>query len=206
MITDEIQEIEKQYEKEVEGLVKKSGQLLQSKYGLWVLGAITFVDSALAFPGPVDPFLGAYIMANRSRAVLALFVTVCASVVGGVMLYLLAEFFTEQILTFFAVQSETTFSSIVETFDKGTFTISFLGAFTPIPYGFVAIAAGALKGNIFMFILGSLLGRSIRYGVVAYLTYNFGERALTIAKENLTFLSIAAIGLAALYLLFRLYF
>lgn len=206
MIKEEIHQFEEQYEKEVAGLVKKSGQLLQSKYGLWVLGAITFVDSALAFPGPVDPFLGAYIIANRSRTILALIVTTAASVLGGVMLYLFAAFFTEQILDLFSAEKVATFNDIVNTFDKGTFTIAFLGAFTPIPYGIVAIAAGALKGNIFMFILGSLLGRAIRYGVVAYLTYYFGARALTIAKENLTFLSIAAIGLASLYLLFRLYF
>jgi membrane protein YqaA with SNARE-associated domain len=145
-------------------------------------------------------------MANRSRAILALFVTIAASVIGGVMLYLLAEFFTEQILAFFSVRSEAAFESIVRTFDKGTFTISFLGAFTPIPYGIVAITAGALKGNLFMFILGSVLGRGIRYGVVTYLTYFFGEKALKIAKENLTFLSVAAIGLSALYVLYRLYF
>lgn len=206
MIKEEIHQFEEQYEKEVAGLVKKSGQLLQSKYGLWVLGAITFVDSALAFPGPVDPFLGAYIIANRSRALLALIITVSASVLGGVMLYLFAAFFTEQLLDFFSPGKVAAFNDIVKTFDRGTFTIAFLGAFTPIPYGIVAIAAGALKGNIFMFILGSILGRTIRFGVVAYLTYYFGERALTIAKENLTFLSIAAIGAAALFLLYKLYF
>ena len=206
MIKEEIHQLEEQYEKEVAGLVKKSGQLLQSKYGLWVLCAITFVDSALAFPGPVDPFLGAYIIANRSRALLALAVTVAASVLGGVMLYLFAAFFTEQLLDLFSPEKVAAFNEIVKTFDRGTFTIAFLGAFTPIPYGVVAIAAGALKGNIFMFILGSILGRTIRYGVVTYLTYYFGERALKIAKENLTFLSIAAIGVAALYLLYKLYF
>jgi membrane protein YqaA with SNARE-associated domain len=206
MIKEELQQLEEQYEKEVTGLVKKSGTLLQSRFGLWILGAITFVDSALAFPGPMDPFLAAYIIANRSRVMVALIVAVAASVLGGVMLYLFSAFFTEQILTFFSAESAAAFNSVVATFDKGTFTIAFLGAFTPIPYGIVAIAAGALKGNIFMFILGSFLGRSIRFGVVAYLTYRFGERALAIAKENLSTLSIVAIGMSAFYLLYKLYF
>lgn len=205
MIKEELQNLEAEYEKEVAGIVKKSGQLLQSKYGLWVLGAITFVDSALAFPGPVDPFLGAYIIANRTRAFIAFLVTVLTSVLGGVMLYLFAEFFTEQILALFSAETVTSFNDIVKAFDKGTFTIAFLGSFTPIPYGIVAIAAGALKGNIFMFILGSLLGRSLRYGVVAYLTYRFGERALTLARENLKLASLIVIALAALYILYKLY-
>lgn len=204
MIKEELHHLEEQYEKEVFSIVQKSGQLLRSKYGLWVLAAITFVDSALAFPGPVDPFLAAYIMANRNRAWVAFIVTVLTSVLGGVMLYLLAAFFTDQILSFFEVSSPA-FDEIVQAFDQGTFMIAFLGAFTPIPYGFVVIAAGVLKGNIFMFVAGSLLGRSIRFGIVAYLTHRFGTRALDLAKENLRLFSIIAVALASLYVLYKIY-
>lgn len=205
MIRKELRQFEAQYEKEVSGIVKKSGDLLRSKYGLWILAAITFVDSALAFPGPVDPFLAAYIMANRTRAVLAVAVTVLASVVGGVMLYLFAAFFTDQILSLFSPESFAVFNQMVQAFDQGTFMLAFLGAFTPIPYGFVAIAAGALKGSLFMFIVGSVVGRALRFGVVAYFTYFFGEKALTLAKENLKLASIAAIGLIALYICYKIY-
>ncbi len=199
MIREELHQLEEQYEKEVAGIVDKTGQLLRSKYGLWVLGAISFVDSAVAFPGPVDPFLAAYIMANRSKAWLGYAVATLASVLGGVMLYLFAVFFTEQLLATLSPESTKTFNDLVQHFDQGTFMLSFLGAFTPIPYGFVVIAAGILKGNIFMLILGSLLGRGIRFGVVAYLTYRFGESALTIAKTHLKTLSIGALSLAVLY-------
>ncbi|MEY2665818.1 MAG: hypothetical protein RLZZ480_923, partial [Candidatus Parcubacteria bacterium] len=183
MIREELHQLEEQYEKEVTGIVEKSGQLLRSKYGLWVLGAITFVDSAAAFPGPIDPFLAAYIISNRTKAWLAFFLTVSASVLGGLMLYLFSSFFTDQIIGFLSVESQATFNSVVDSFDQGTFMLAFLGAFTPVPYGLVVIAAGALKGNVFMFIAGSILGRAMRFGIVAYLTYRFGERAVTLAKE-----------------------
>jgi membrane protein YqaA with SNARE-associated domain len=205
MIREELHNLEEQYQKEVTGIVQKSGQLLRSKYGLWVLAAITFVDSALAFPGPVDPFLAAYIMANRSRAFLAVAVTVLTSVLGGVMLYLFAAFFTDQLLSFFSPESFAAFNQMVQAFDEGTFMLAFLGAFTPIPYGFVAIAAGALKGNLFMFVLGSIAGRTLRFGIVGYLTYFFGEKALTLAKNNLKLASIGAIGLVVLYVLYKIY-
>jgi membrane protein YqaA with SNARE-associated domain len=201
-----LKQLEEQYEKEVTGIVKKSSQLLQSRYGLWVLGAITFVDSAIAFPGPIDPFLAAYIMANRSRALVAFLVTVASSVLGGVMLYLFAAFFTDSVLALLSPESVTAFHEIIKAFDQGTFTIAFLGAFTPIPYGIVVVAAGVLKGNIFMFILGSLLGRSLRFGVVAYLTYRFGNRALLLAKKHLAASSVVAVILVALYLGYKLYF
>lgn len=205
MIREELHHLEEQYEKEVTGLVNKTGQLLQSKFGLWVLGAISFVDSAVAFPGPVDPFLAAYIMANRTRAFLGYAVAVLSSVLGGVMLYLFAAFFTDQLLSYFSSESVDTFNQMVQNFDKGTFTLTFLGAFTPIPYGFVVIAAGVLKGNIFMFILGSLAGRGIRFGVVAYLTHRFGEKALDIARKNLKVLSIVALVCFAVYMLYHFF-
>jgi membrane protein YqaA with SNARE-associated domain len=205
MIREELHHLEEQYEKEVTGIVEKSGQLLRSKYGLWVLGAISFVDSAVAFPGPVDPFLAAYIMANRKRAALGFIVATTASVLGGVFLYLFASFFTDQLLALLSPESLIAFNDIVKHFDQGTFMLTFLGAFTPIPYGFIVIAAGVLKGNILMFIAGSLLGRSLRFGIVAYLTHKFGNRALDLAKDNLKLLSVIAVGVVALYVLYKLY-
>jgi membrane protein YqaA with SNARE-associated domain len=206
MIREELQQLEEQYEKEVTGIVKKSGQLLQSKLGLWVLAAITFVDSALAFPGPVDPFLVAYIMANRSRAFLAFVVTVASSVVGGIMLYLFAAYFTDQLLAFLSPESMAAFNDMVRAFNQGTFMLAFLGAFTPIPYGIVVVVAGALKGSLLLFVLGSVLGRALRFGIVAYLTHRFGERALVLAKENLLLASIMTVALCVLYVLYKLYF
>ncbi|MEK7462016.1 MAG: VTT domain-containing protein [Patescibacteria group bacterium] len=206
MIREEIHQLEEQYEKEVAGIVEKTGQLLRSKFGLWVLGAISFVDSAVAFPGPVDPFLAAYIIANRSRAWLGFAVATSASVLGGVMLYLFATFFTDQLLALLSPESTVAFNSIVKHFDQGTFMITFLGAFTPIPYGFVVIAAGVLKGNIFMFILGSLAGRGVRFGVVAYLTHTFGESALEIAKKHLKKISLVAFLAVLAYVAYLLTF
>jgi membrane protein YqaA with SNARE-associated domain len=200
-----IETLEETYEKEVTGIINKSAQLLRSKYGLWVLGAISFVDSALAFPGPIDPFLAAYIVANRSRAWLALIVSVATSVIGGVMLYIFAAYFTDQLLSLLSPESFSTFSQMVATFDQGTFMLTFLGAFTPIPYGIVAVAAGVLKGSLVMFILGSTLGRTLRFGLVAYLTYRFGEKALILAKRNLTLASAVVIVAGVGYLLYKIY-
>lgn len=199
MIREELEQLEEQYEKEVVGIVKKSNQLLRSRYGLWILGAITFVDSALAFPGPIDPFLAAYILADKRRVWLGFLVTVATSVLGGVMLYLFAAFFTEQLLGLLSADSVHTFNEMVARFDQGTFMLSFLGAFTPIPYGIVVIVAGALKGNIFMFIAGSLLGRALRFGIVSYLAYRYGTAALLLAKKHILLASIIAAILVGLY-------
>ena len=68
------------------------------------------------------------------------------------------------------------------------------------------MVAGALRVNLFFFIMGSILGRAVRFGVVAYFVYFFGERAIEIAKRNILLLSAVVIVLALLYILSRHYF
>ena len=197
-------EIEEKYEKEVTTMVQKAGTLLRSKYGLWFLGSITFADSALGLPITADPFMVAYIVANRSKAFLGVMVVVLASTLGGVVTYLLSAFFIDQLLAFFSPEATASFNQVVAAFDQGTFSLAFLGALSPIPYTIVAIVAGALKGSLLMFILGTLAGRIIRFGIVGYLTYYFGNRALDLAKENLTIITLVSVAAVCLYILYKI--
>lgn len=205
MINEKIHHIEEQYHKEVNGLVNKALQLIRSKYGLWSLGVISFVDSAVAFPGPIDPFIAAYIVANRSRAWAGFMVATLTSIIGGIFLYAVASLFTEQLFSHFSPETVTTFNEIVTKFNQGTFSLAFLGALTPIPYGIVVIAIAVLKGNVFMFIAGSLLGRGLRYGLVSYLTYKFGKQALDLTKKHLKLFSIFVLVIFSLYVLFKIH-
>jgi membrane protein YqaA with SNARE-associated domain len=114
-------------------MAQKAGELLRSRYGLWFLGIISFADAALALPIITDPFMVAYIVANRSKALLGTIVTIVASVVGGIMTYVLASFFIDQILAFLGPTATVDFNTVVAVFDQGTFALAFLGALTPIP-------------------------------------------------------------------------
>ena len=50
----------------------------------------------------------------------------------------------------------------------------FAAAFTPIPYKVITILAGVFAINFPMFLLGSALGRSARFFLVAWLFKKFG--------------------------------
>lgn len=195
--------IEERYDKEMTGFVEKARSLLRSKYGLWFLGMITFADSALGLPFTMDPFMAAYMVSNRSKALWGYVVTVGASVLGGICLYFFSKYFIEQILTFFSPQMVEGFNSVAYLADKGVFLFTFLGSFSPIPYTFIAIVAGSLKLNLFMFITGSLIGRAIRFGVVAYFVHFFGERAIELAKRNIVLASGVVVVLVAVILFFH---
>jgi membrane protein YqaA with SNARE-associated domain len=119
------------------------------------------------------------------------------------MTYVLASFFIDQILAFLGPTATVDFNTVVAVFDQGTFALAFLGALTPIPYTVVAIVAGALKGSLIMFILGSFVGRVIRFGIVAYFTYYFGDRAIELAKKHLVFSSIVAVLVVCAYILYK---
>ena len=195
--------IEERYDKEVSGLVEKAGALLRSKYGLWFLGVITFADSALGLPFAMDPFMAAYMVANRKKALWGYLITVFASVLGGVCIYFFSKYFIEQILGLFSSHMIKGFDQVSARADENVLLFSLLGSFSPLPYTLVAIVAGSLKVNLFMFVVGSLFGRAIRFGVVAYFVYFFGERAVEIAKRNILLVSVVVIFLVGILVLFH---
>jgi membrane protein YqaA with SNARE-associated domain len=190
-------------ETRVEDAAVQAGGLLRSRYGLWMIAGISFVESALIVPLITDPFLVAYILTNKERVYRGIIVTTLASIAGGLFSYAVAflfyEYIVEQYLTGALGEQ---FFTIVESFNDGVFWITLAGAVTPIPYTLVSLGAGFMKASLFTFLLASLIGRGGRYMLVGLLTYHFGDRALAIARRNILFISAAFLVLAVLYLIF----
>ena len=53
--------------------------------------------------------------------------------------------------------------------------ILFLAGFTPLPYKVFTIASGLIGFNILIFILISLISRGMRFFLVSFLSYKFGD-------------------------------
>ena len=54
-------------------------------------------------------------------------------------------------------------------------SILFLAGFTPLPYKAFTIASGLIGFNILIFIIVSLISRSLRFFIISYLSYKFGD-------------------------------
>ena len=54
-------------------------------------------------------------------------------------------------------------------------SILFLAGFTPLPYKVFTIASGLIGFNILVFIVISLISRGLRFFIVSYLSYKFGN-------------------------------
>ena len=187
-------------EKQAENIVQKAGNLLRSQYGLWTLAIISFVESALLLPIVTDPFLIAYILAEKKSVYKGVIVTLVASVLGGIFAYIIAFYFYEYIAAqYIHGVTEDYLNVAITGLQDGVFIIVILGAITPIPYTLIAFGAGFVKVNIFIFIIASIVGRGGRYAVVGFATYMFGEKALEIIQKRLLIISTISFISAGIY-------
>ena len=162
-----------------------------------ILGFISLIESII-FPIPVDPFLAGLTLAAPQKAFkFGIFCTI-GSVAGGVIGWLLGYFIgpsIENILLNLPWFTEEKFMSVKLAFNENGMLIIFLGAFTPLPYKIITITSGMAGINIIGFVLMSLVGRGIRFFMVAYLTKFFGMPALLFLQRHFL-LSSSILGLA----------
>jgi len=162
----------------------KNWALLESqrKRGEYLTYAIAFIDSSFF---PITPLflLAPLAFASEGRKWIRLaLLTTLFSVLGGYLGYIIGYYFYEligrPIIEFFNFSEE--MARFQELFNTYAFWAIFLGAFVPIPYKVFTIGSGLFQTNLFVFTLASLLGRGIRFLVIAYLSKRFGPAALRI--------------------------
>ena len=168
-------------------LIEKAKQNAAKSIAEKIVGFISLIESII-FPIPVDPFLAGLTLAVPKKAFkFALFCTI-GSVIGGVVGWLLGYFIgpsIENILLNIPWFTEEKFIEVKSAYNENGMLIIFLGAFTPLPYKIITVTSGMAGINIFGFVLMSLVGRGIRFFVVAYLIKFFGMPALLFLQKHL---------------------
>jgi membrane protein YqaA with SNARE-associated domain len=173
--------------------------IVKSRFGLWGLALISFLESALPVPLITDPFLVAAILVHRAQALRFVLVTTIASVIGGIFAYYFAYVAFDLLSRLMSPEVMNEVNSLIETNTTNTFALTLLGAITPIPYTLVAWVLAALKANLLVFILGSIIGRGLRYTIVGYCSYKFGPLAISYARRYIALTSVlVVIGIAVL--------
>ena len=109
------------------------------------------------------------------------FIATIFSVLGGMLGYLIGAFFFDmgmQIMSFYGYEDKLTNFKNNLINSEGFYAwlgILFLAGFTPLPYKVFTIASGLISFNIFIFIFISLISRGLRFFIVSYLSYKFGD-------------------------------
>jgi membrane protein YqaA with SNARE-associated domain len=146
------------------------------RYAVWYLMAMSFAESSF-FPIPPDVMLVPMTLAQPQRAWRYAALTTAASVLGGILGYLIGMFAFELIepwLHQFGYWEA--FQTTVEWFAEWGFWVVILAGFSPIPYKVFTIAAGTVGMVFIPFILASIIGRGGRFFLVAALIWWGGER------------------------------
>ena len=161
-------------------LYKKCLDLAAHKSSKYYLALVSFVESSL-FPIPPDVMVIPMVISKKKDFIKIFLITTIFSVLGGILGYFIGAFFFKggmQIMSFYGYEDKLIIlkNSLINS--DGFYAwlgILFLAGFTPLPYKVFTIASGLIGFNIIIFILISLISRGLRFFIVSYLSYKFGD-------------------------------
>ena len=170
-------------------LYKKCLELASHKSSKYYLAIVSFIESSF-FPIPPDVMVIPMVISKRNDFLKIFFIATIFSVLGGILGYFLGAFFFDigmQIMNFYGYEDKLSNlkSSLINS--EGFYAwlgILFLAGFTPLPYKVFTIASGLIGFNILIFIFISLISRGLRFFIVSYLSYKFGNIFTVFMKKH----------------------
>ena len=161
-------------------LYKKCLNLAAHKSSKYYLALVSFVESSF-FPIPPDVMVIPMVISKKKEFIKIFLIATIFSVLGGILGYFLGAFFYDigiQIMSFYGYENKLSNLKNNLINSRGFYAwlgILFLAGFTPLPYKVFTIASGLIGFNIIIFILISIISRGLRFILVSYLSYKFGN-------------------------------
>ena len=196
-------------------LYKKCLNLAAHKSSKYYLAFVSFIESSF-FPIPPDVMIIPMVISKRNDFIKIFFIATIFSVLGGLFGYFLGAFFFDlgmQIMSFYGYEDQLAYLKNNLLNNKGFYAwlgILFLAGFTPLPYKVFTISSGLIGFNILIFILISLISRGMRFFIISYLSYKFGNLFTNFMDKHgskwFTVIGIIiVIFLIIIYLIFKFY-
>ena len=161
-------------------LYKKCLNLAAHKSSNFYLGFVSFIESSF-FPIPPDVMIIPMVIAKKKEFIKIFLIASIFSVLGGIFGYLIGYVFFDvamYVIEFYGYQDKVENLKSSMSQESGFLawlSILFLAGFTPLPYKAFTISSGLIAFNLPVFIIVSLISRSLRFFIVSYLSYKFGE-------------------------------
>ena len=161
-------------------LYLKCLKLASHKSSKFFLGIVSFVESSF-FPIPPDIMIIPMVIAKKKSYLKIFLIASIFSVLGGIFGYILGSIFLDMamnVIEFYGYENK--INTLINSLAQGEgliawLSILFLAGFTPLPYKVFTIASGLIGFNLLIFIIVSLISRSLRFFIIAYLSYKFGD-------------------------------
>ena len=181
------------------------------KYAKPILAIEAFIESSF-FPIPPDVMIVPMVISKKEEFLRIALITTIFSVLGALFGYYIGYSLNEvaiKIFEFYGYEYSETFKEKFST--RGGF-FAWLGilitaGFTPLPFKLLTISSGIIHFNLISFIFICIITRGLRFFVVAYLTYKFGDKIGPFldkqgARWSIIIAAIIIIIAAGIYFLF----
>ncbi len=168
------------------------------------LSFFSFIE-AIFFPIPPDLLLIPILIARKDRWIYYASLTTITSILGGIVGYFIGMFLFdmigEPIIKLYSLEAQV--EKVGTLFAENAFLAIFISAFTPIPYKAFTLSAGFFNISFVTFVAASIVGRALRFFMVAFFAQKFGQ-----ALGNLifTYFNIVSLVVAALIVALIVFF
>ena len=161
-------------------LYQKSLQLAAHKSSKIFLAIVSFMESSF-FPIPPDVMIVPMVMSKKNDYLKIFFIATIFSTLGGVLGYFIGSYSLDigmSVVEFYGYEDKVL--SLKENLTKGTglyiwLATLFLAGFTPLPFKVFTITSGMIGFNLFIFFFICLISRGLRFFIVSYLSFKFGD-------------------------------
>ena len=167
----------------------KSIEFASNRRSNFYLGVVSFVESSF-FPIPPDIMVVPMVLAKKSSYLKIFFIATIFSVLGGIFGYLIGYLFIDlamYVIEFYNYENKVL--KLKMDLSQGSGMVIWLGTlflagFTPLPYKVFTITSGLIGFDILVFIIISLISRGLRFFLVSFLTFKFGEKFVSFIEQK----------------------
>ena len=187
----------------------KSIKLASNRRSNLYLGIVSFVESSF-FPIPPDVMVVPMVLAKKSSYLKIFLIATVFSVFGGIFGYLIGYLFIDlamYVIEFYNYENKVL--KLKMDLSQGSGMVIWLGTlflagFTPLPYKVFTITSGLIGFDIMAFIIISLISRGLRFFLVSFLTFKFGEKFVSFIEQKGAVWS-SVIGIIIIFLITLIY-
>jgi len=150
------------------------------KYAKPILAIEAFIESSF-FPIPPDVMIIPMVVSKKNEFIRIALIATIFSVLGALFGYYIGYSLNEVAIKIFEFYGYEYSEAFKEKFSTGGGLKTWLGilftaGFTPLPFKLLTISSGIIHFNLLFFVIICIVTRGLRFFLIAYLTYRFGEK------------------------------
>ena len=181
------------------------------KYAKPILAIESFIESSF-FPIPPDVMIIPMVISKKEEFLRIALIATIFSVLGALFGYYIGYSLNDIAIKIFEFYGYEYSDNFKEKFSSGGGFFAWLGilvtaGFTPLPFKLLTISSGIIHFNLISFIFICIVTRGLRFFLVSYFTYKFGEKIGPLLDKQGTKISIIVAAIiiliaAVIYFLF----